>query len=349
MSYLTLYYFTAMLAMFFIPAFIPSRTYKDWRGLRAFILLLVTIVYAAGMMRTAGVDLENYIHAFDYDYELIPDIGFQVIIKFFKSLGLPFTGMILAIGAVNYFAVLLLARHYSVSIGLLVILWFLHIVVVRDFANLRSSLAISIAIFGITATSKKRTLGFYVGCISVHMSAAVFVLVYEACKMVSKIRSVRCQWILILIGSAIITSIGLTLPQLSFLDQRIELYLNLHEDGYGNEVDSFGLLALHGLIVVLSIAFYRFWWGDQRLRALFYMELVGIVSFISLSGHAIFAFRLTNLILSLYPVLLLSIVKGIGLKRNRYVGLMSILFLWLFSLALILRPGSSEILNRILL
>jgi hypothetical protein len=348
-TYSTAYYLIALLSTIFIPAFIPGRSYKDGIGLRTLILLSLTFVYGVGMTRTAGVDMANYIYAFEYDYELIPDIGFQAIINFFNLLGLPFLGMMLAIGAVNYFAVLRLARHYGVSIGLLVILWFLHTVVVRDFAQLRSSLAISIAIFGITSTSKKSKLGFYVVCVSVHMSAAVFVLAYEACKMVSTIRSVRCQWILISLVSAIVASIGLMLPQLGFIDQRIELYLNFNKEGYGDEVSSFGSLVLHVLIVLLSIVFYRVWCGDQRLRVLFYMELLGIVSFIVLSGYAIFAFRLSNLIFSLYPVLLLSIVKGIGLKRNRYAGLMSIMLLWFFSLVLILRPGSLEILDRILL
>jgi hypothetical protein len=347
MTYVTLYYFAAMLAIFFIPAFTPSRTYKDSIGLRTLVLLLLIFVYTTGMSRTAGVDMENYIYAFEYDHEFIPDIGFQVIIKFFKLLDLPFFWIMLTIGAVNFFAVFRLARHYSVSVGLLVLLWFLHIAVVRDFAQLRTSLAISIAIFGITSTSKKSKLGFYIASVSVHMTAAVFVLAYEACKMVSTMRSIRHQWILVSIISVIVICIGLMLPQLGFLDERVELYLSWNKEGYGDKVSSFGSLVLHALIVVLSISYYRVWSGDQRLRALFYMELLGIISFISLSDYAIFAFRLSNLIFSLYSVLLLSIVKGIGLKRNRYVGLMSILLLWFFSLVLILRPGSLEILNRI--
>lgn len=347
MSYIALYYFVAMTAILSIPAFIQIRNYKDWKEFRTFVLFCLTLMYAAGMSRTAGVDIGVYFYAFEHDYKIIPDIGFQIIIIVFNYLGLPFLVMMLAIGAVNYFAVYRLARYYGVSFGLLYIIWFLHSVIVRDFSQLRISLAVSIAMLGIISAPKKIKLGFYIVSVSVHISAIVFILVYEACKIVSTVRSVRRQMILILIISVIIISIGSMLPHFDFLDERITVYLNWEEEGYGNPVGSLTLLYFHALVVMLSICFYPVWSGDQRLRALFYMEILGIVSFIALSDYSIFAFRLSHLIFTLYPILIISIITGVGQKRSRYTGMTSILLLWFFSFILVIRPGSIDILNDI--
>jgi hypothetical protein len=347
MNYSIVYYIGVIISILFIPAFISGAAYRKYIELRSFVFLLLLILYFAGMSRSAGVDMANYIYAFEFEPELIPDIGFQFIIAFYKSLGFPFIMLMLSIGAINLSAILRLARYYNLSVGLLIIFWILHIVVVRDFSQLRVSLAISLAIIGITSKSSMSKWVLYVMSISVHSSLLVFLLAYESCKAVSLVQSIRKQWLLISIKSMVVVYVSVMLPQLGFIDDRIEIYLSWNEEGYGAEVTSFGSLILHALIVLFSVFFYSRWSNDHRLRTIFYMEILGIVTFISFSNYAIFAFRLSSLVFSLYPVLILSIIKSVEMRHNKYSTLLSLMLLWFFTLILILRPGSVEIINLI--
>ena len=329
------------------PIYIPSHVYKTTEALRGIILITLVLTYAVGMSRNHGVDMENYLYAFNYDYQFIPDVGFQAIIQLFNFMDLPFSLFMMMIGSVNLFALLRLARYYEISIGLLLIIWILHIVVERDFSQLRSSLAVSIAVIGITSKGNTNKLIFYFASASIHLTVAVFVLAYEACKTVSSMHSLKKQWIVILITSVLIFYFSTILPSFGIIDERVDLYMSWTKEGYGEKVSSYGPIILHVFIVSFNVFFFRVWYNDQRLRTLFYMELLGIVTFTALSEFAIFAFRLSSLIFSLYPVLILSTIKGILLVRNNGARLKSLFILYFFFLILLLRPGSSEIINKI--
>lgn len=347
MNYTIVYYIGVIISILHIPAFISSSSYGKYIENRSFVFLLLLILYFAGMSRSSGVDMANYIYAYEVDPELMPDIGFRFIIAFYKSLGFPFAMLMLSIGAINLWAILRLARYYNLSVGLLMIFWILHIVVVRDFSQLRISLAISLAIIGITSKSTMPKWLIYAMSISVHSTSLAFVLAYESCKAVSLVQSARKQWLLISVISMVIVYVSVMLPQLGFIDDRIEIYLSWNEEGYGAEVSSFGSLFLHALIVLFSMFFYSRWANDHRLRTLLYMEILGILTFISFSNYAIFAFRLSSLVFSIYPVLILSIIKSVEVRHNKYSTLLSLMLLWFFTLVLILRPGSAEIINII--
>jgi hypothetical protein len=347
MDFIVIYYTATLASLLVIPMFVAGPSFKHFTGPRTAIVLLVVLVYALGMSRYAGVDMENYIYAFESDPAFIPDIGFQSIIEFYSALGLPFFVLMLSIAATNFFAITRLASHFNLSFGLMLIIWFFHIVVVRDFAQLRSSLAISLAIIGLTSSSGTLKWLLYLGSASVHLTSVIFILAYETCSRVSAMRSKLWQWLVIGVLSAIAIVGGMLLPHLGFLNERIEIYLLWTEDGYGAPVGSFGILFLHILILAISLVSFRSWSVDARLRTVFYLEILGIVAFVSLSSYGIFAFRLSNLVLSLYSVLILAAIKAMGERRTRYTDILQKFALLLIGLVLILRPGSVDILERI--
>ena len=84
---------------------------------------------------------------------------------------------------------------------------------------------------------------------------------------------------------------------------------------------------------------------------LFYLQILAIASFIAFHNHSIFAFRLSNIIASLYPIFILLAVSKIHVRLGRYsIGYQAAgIVLQVVSIALLLRPGSFDIISRIVL
>lgn len=347
MEFTIIYYFTAASCILMIPIFVRGPNYQDYILPRTAIVCVITFVYGLGMIRVGGVDMDNYRYAFESDPTFIPDVGFQLLLEIYRALNLPFMVLMLSIATTNLYAIVRLARLFDLSLGLLLILWFLHIVVVRDFSQLRSSLAISLAIIGLTSNFSKVKWLLYSVSVSVHLTSFAFILAYECCRRVSLIASKRVQWILV--GFFVFSTfvIAASLNRIAFLDGRIETYLSWAEEGYGASVGTYGFLILHGLICAIVLSSYGRWSLDPRLRTLFYLEVLGCATFIAFSNYSIFAFRLSNLITALYPVLFLGVVKASEKNRTRYTSIFQKIALLFVGLSLIVRPGSADIIARI--
>ena len=143
---------------------------------------------------------------------------------------------------------------------------------------------------------------------------------------------------------------GYFLEILSIIDKRIDIYLAWTESGYGLPIDSYGPLYLHICVLILyAIINYNFSSKILELRPLVYLEYLGIIIFLSFSDNAIFAYRLTNVITSLYFIL---IAKSLSLAySNEYTSLarrrIIVLILCCIIIALLMRTGNSEILAAI--
>lgn len=352
----TLYYITATISIVVVSSFIPGKSFKIYLELRTILVLLIISIYIVGMARIKGVDMDNYLYAFEYDPTLIPDFGFQYLMQLFSFFQFSFVDLMFLIAIINLFALKRLATHFKVSFGLLLILWFLHIAVVRDFAQLRSSLAISLAIIGFTSKINILKYLFYFISSTIHLTSIVFIIAYEVCVKTSRFRSNSIQWFLMGIFSLVILVGGISLQHLGFIDDRIDLYLEWDEDGYGTRVSSYGTILLHLFILILAIFSRKYWYGKVEIRSLFYLEILGLITFISLMNYQIFAFRLSNLILSLYPVFFLAIMKANVndrndnnkiIKNNFFPHIYQKLILIFFAILLIVRPGSLSIIERI--
>ena len=301
------------------------------------------------MLRAEGVDIANYRYAFDVNPNFIPDIGFSALIRLWKSAGLPFWSMMLAIGAINMAALIRISRTYKIDLTLLIVLWFCHLAVVRDFAQLRIGLAISIFLLAICSQGKLGKLLLYMLSASMHYTAVAGIAAFEACSVVAHLRRPAVR--MTIIASLVIATLvlGRMIEQLAFLDPRIQLYMKWEQAGYGAAVDSYGILLLHLIVLCLSLVSRAAWSHDPKIRTLFFMQIAGITSFVALSQVAIFAFRISNVILSLYPVL---VIKALSLWRPRIVGrpaepLVVGGALLIFAMILIMRPGSYNIIGRI--
>lgn len=347
MRYLHVYYLSIIFAMYAMPLYLKRHPGHDSKLISGIFGLLISVVYLAGMMRAEGIDLDVYRENFDDSYEnSIPDIGFRLLIDGLKALHLPFEALMLLMGVFSILAIHRLSRSFDINFVLLLLLWFMHLAVVRDFSQTRIGFAMALATFALTSTTTAARVCWYALAISMHLTAAAFVLAYELCLYLanSKNAAKRRGWMLAIL--AIIFLVGRSIDSLSFLDPRIEIYLNWEREGYGVPVDSYGSLMLHFGVLAMAALCRRHWLHDPRLRAIFYLEVLGITSFIAFSDVAIFAFRLSNVLVSLYALLvahcLLALYATPGRMSATRTG--ALLLACLMALFLLVRPGSYEVL-----
>ena len=150
--------------------------------------------------------------------------------------------------------------------------------------------------------------------------------------------------ILILLSFLVIILVGSNLEYLNAIDPRIGIYLNWEKEGYGNEVSSLSFLYFHTVILLISSYYYfQSKSNDKLIEILLLLEVMSLVTFVSLSDVAIFAFRISSMIASLYPFLL---IRSLQLYENK-VGDISIsksLFILVpIACFLLFRPGTFDL------
>jgi hypothetical protein len=321
------------------------NAFKIWLGISA------AAVYLLGALRTEGVDIANYKYSYEVSYEGgVPDVGFRFLMDIFIAASLPWKAVQFFSGIVGLIAVRRGADYFGVSKSLLLLFFLLHLIVVRDFAQLRVGLAVSFLVIGLTLPLGWRIMFYVIGA-SIHITTIPFIIAYEACIRTANIQSKYTRRIVVLLGMGLVCVACLSLSSFAFLDPRIELYMSWKNEGYGMPVNSYGLLILHGLMIFGIWKIRAMWAVNVQIRALFYLEIVGVTTFLALSNHAIFAFRISNVILSLYPVLFLLAIDclrvQIGTRSATEFARATLVMVFCF--ALLLRPESYEIIVRIFL
>ena len=287
----------------------------------------------------------NYIYAYEIEPTDIPDLIFQGYYKLLKGLDLPFFISTFIIGLVNSCTIIFFARNKVPRYTFLVfVIFFAHLIVVRDFAQMRISFAFS---FFLLALMNKKALRFIfiVIAIGIHKSIIVLILVYFFTEFyVRQTQSTKRMLFLLSLSGGVLLYAGI--EYLLFLDPRIEIYLSWDKDGYGNTVSSYGsvLFQILLLLVYFGVAGFKGWSSNIYLM----LTVFGILAFIALSPTAIFAFRLSNLVWSFYPFLVLDIIER---SRSKFIKpvhytitMTTIVMLIIF---IVNRPGSFRIINSI--
>jgi hypothetical protein len=348
-SYFLFYYIAAALGLVCSPLFFLKYRGDSLIEIRFFVILVVSFTYLVGALRQNGVDYAGYIYSYYNDYAYIPDIGFQAVMFFFNSAGLPFQAMMLFIATSTIFSLRSAAKYFGISFIPLLTLYFLHLAVVRDFSQIRVGFAVALAILGLTSSGKLKRGVFYLLAGSIHLTSLVFILSYEFCRWAVQFKSRRSQIMVMVCAVVCIFFLGSFVQYLSFIDERIEIYLTWEDENYGLPVGQY--LTLIFQISILAMAYYSrmLWEQDEKIRVLVFLQILGISIFLAFIDIAIFAFRLSNVTLSIYPVLLISILARLRLRVDGYLFSNTLaVFVWLLvGIALIFRSDSVEILKAV--
>lgn len=321
---------------------IQKRTHR-YAAVSALITPLV-LVYLLGMYRSFGVDFDNYQAYLGSGRDLVPDIGYKVLMEIANAIGLDLSEFFFLQGLFTLCAIYMLAKKLKSDVVVTVTLFVIHAAVVRDFSQSRTALAVAIYFIALTQEKKSIYLLLTAMAVSVHLSLLPLVLVYHWARIVVSFQ--RGQVFLAAApAAAVLLGMALVLPLVSSIDPRIELYMNWNEDLYGNPVGSYSTLLLFLLIAVVSYRAYQVT-GDEASKVFVIMILYAAVTFIAFRQLAIFAFRLSNVVAALYPF---AIGRAIYLLKTReqnrlFDVVVPVALLGVLLLAVIIRPGSRDIL-----
>lgn len=352
MDFYIIYRFVAIAAVLATPLLFERRHFAQLRPFRTLLLLSLLATYGYGMSRYWGVDFGNYTRAFLGEPYIIPEIGFQCLTSIFLFFSLSLTNMIQLIGVVSVYSLYRVSKKFEISFLFLFLIYFLHLAVVRDFAQLRIGFALSICLLAFCSESSMKKIFLYILALAFHKVSFAFILPLLLSHKISTYRdpALRNTLILLLIVAAIIPAIFL--EYLVFLDERIYLYMVWDKPGYGQPVDSWSGLYFQVLLLIICLwGYYKFKQasihvGVQYMRLFTYLQLIGVVVFIFFSEYAAFSARLSNVLCSLYPIAIAFIMKLEYMKGHSIIDRFSkVAVAQSLQLTLLLRPGSDFILK----
>lgn len=349
LQYSDLYYLISGIGLIFSPLLLLSARSGGAYLMRGSVILALTGVYLLGALRTAGGDYETYARAFRGEYDLIPDAGFRVLMEVFNSAGFPYQALMVAGALVTLYALKRMANAYGVPYAPLLLIYLCHLAIVRDLIQVRVGIAIAIIYLGITAQRASIRALVYLIAASLHLTSLALAVAYEYALWTSGIRRRGRRTLIQLIAICLILLLGMQIDNLAFVDDRIALYGAWESAGYRNPVGEFSFIYLHVAILALAFLTRNEWKENRSIRCLVLLQVLGVVVFLSFSGFELFAFRLGNVVLSMYPVLVIALLVRLkatigGFRISKFVGSSILLAA---GVVLLTRPGSFVILNSV--
>jgi len=295
------------------------------------LLFLASIIYLIGMMRSGGVDILNYKYDYIYhDLGFIFDPGYNLLVKLGNFLHLPFEGFLFCIGAINLFLLFKVCKYFNVNFGTTLAILLIHLIVVRDFSQMRVSLAINLALYAYTFPTIIRYF-IYLFAGSVHFTSFALTGMLLSYKYYNQNRGFKK--IIPFLG---IFAIASSLHLLTFIDPRIDIYLNWDRKDYGQSVSNFNQLAFICFLLLMYV-----FKNGLKFDLFGYSFLFSIVVFISFSSVSIFSYRLTNVCFSLYPFFVAHTLNN---DKN---GIYKLCLITLLILIVSARSSTNDIINSI--
>lgn len=334
---------TALAAVAALLAVCSQRQTFKYAG-TAILVAPMVLVYVIAMYRIDGVDFGNYQGYMDQP-DLIPDIGYRLLMQATTAVGLSLTEFFLLQGLFSLFAVCLLANKLRSDLVVTIALYMLHGAVVRDFSQSRTALALAIY-FVALAQDRKALYGVLtVAACSVHLQMVPLVFVYHWARFVIGLQTGR-MFFTVAPAAVLIGGITVLLQVLTLVDPRIEIYLNWTDDLYGNPVESYTGVLLFLLIAAICYRAQRAT-DDKDMQVFVIMIIYAIAIFIAFREVAVFAYRLSNGVAALYPFAVgraITLLRSPDQERLHHVVL-SLALLGALLFAVVARSGSLDILR----
>lgn len=322
------------------------------RRLFSFALCVpLILVYLSGMHRSAGMDFETYSAAYVGDGLLIPDLGYTAITALTRSIGIDFSTFLFLQGAFTLAVLWRVANALKADPVVVVVVYLLHLAVGRDLSQSRIGLAVAIFLLGHTTQHRTWRVVLYACAATVHITSVVLMLVWAWAKHTMEANGAK-RLAFVYLPVLMLAASGATLLRAaSWVDPRVELYLNWDEVAFGAPLESFGALWRTGLVVLLYLLASR---ALPRLQLKHFLaaELAGAAILIAFADFSIFAARLSNVAVSMYPFGLGTIAFALQTQRVkslRFFRRTSALTLTMVVImaTLILRPGTFSALREV--
>lgn len=284
-----------------------SAFYAKWNNVSIANILLPfsAATYLLFMYRIGGPDYNNYSKAFaEPSLLIIPDVGFQFLTKIAHYLGVTFTTFSLLFGFYSIFVYHRLAKHFDVNSSILLMILLCHLFVVRDFSQIRIAFAICLILHG-WLYGNKFSLIFYAIAIAMHLASLTLIGIIFCSYLVNKTK--QKLGILILFATTV-SLIGHNLEKLSYFDPRISTYISWDAENYGQPVSGFG----HSILIIFLLI-VKYYFLDKRFRIFDIIStslILALTISLSTRDYAIFSYRITNIAISFYPIVIAGIFSS---------------------------------------
>ncbi len=220
---------------------------------------------------------------------------YHTISHFSAVIGLPFETFVALLAIITCTLKAISLSRTDGNRLILLALYSSYLFWLHDYVQIRIALALAIGLYGIYSKTKFRYLFFLIAAL-IHSSFVMIIVAY----------------ILIFVGTRrpVVAAIaGLVFAAVLFSQdiftqtlQRVNEYQDLTAQGKFNEINIFSLMPIV-MLASLAIALLNFRRLEGRYQELIFAA-IGLVSFYALSGTPVFAFRMMELFMPFYLVLM---------------------------------------------
>ena len=291
--------------------------YGNERLINTFLFCIAIILFFSAAFRSSGPDILTYRDFYYNSPERIPDILFNLVFSMFSSAGFKFEIILLLMMLLTLVSIKRITKIYKVSFLFTFCIYFIYLIPIRDLAQFRTGLAISLLLIAFSFNDKKFiSWPLYCAAVLCHYTAVVLVLNIIGSYLIASFQNKYIRQILLLSAVIFIFVVGLKIEQLAFFDQRISIYLSYTSHIDGRPIQSMSVAIYYGLITLSFMYFAKNELDQKDYRSLVYMMIFSISIFFAFSNIAIFAFRLAHVAAALHPIMVAFIFKSLRKKET---------------------------------
>lgn len=309
-SFAHLYVASGVLGAFAVMLRMTGRMSSGRQLFSAALVVPLVMLYLVGMHRSAGVDFDTYSAAYTEEGLPIPDLGYTALTFLTRRLGIGFSTFLLLQGIFTLAVLWVVSKEKEADAVVVVVVYLLHLAIVRDLSQSRIGLATAVYLLGQTQQRSTLRAALYLFAASIHITVIVLMFIWTFARLTARLKGWQ-QVIVVYLPMVAFAVYGIGLLNMaSALDPRVEIYLSWDDVGYGAPLESFGALFRSALVLgIYGFAAVRF--PGLRLRPYVLVELAGAAILVGFAEFSIFAARLSNVAISMYPI-------GLGIVASEY-------------------------------
>lgn len=292
-----------------------TRCKINVRGLLLLYFIDITLVLFAGL-RYGNADYNSYCDLYD---EIVrqekgggtPDIGFNTICTVLSWLSHNPVIMFFTVAFLSVTINLKSILNYTPYIFITILLYFVHNYALKDMIQIRAGLASALCLYSLRYIPDKKysnAIAVWFCALSIHITCIPFGIVYLAHKLnLSRKVLLTCLIISLMIGinyplGQIVKDVSGITDDISRLDE----YVAYGDKGYASVI---GVWTNANTIKTLLIASVLFVYYDRLKKLKFFYPLflsyiLGLCWLLCFNDFSIIAARISNILLSVEPVLL---------------------------------------------
>jgi hypothetical protein len=308
-----------------------NRNEEYYRRIRLIIYLGAVIFILFISLRVDGPDL--YIHKQQFNHPdrvYIFDKGYIELNRIAAAIFPDFRYVTLLISLTSILAIYKSAKYFNVNYQHATLFYLIHLMVLRDFVQLRFGLATSIFLISLTINNFYLRIITYLISISIHASVIILVIILEILRIWQKKRK-----LLTFLLVPCIFLLAANVQYFFFLDPRVMAYLNWKVEARST--------SSHLTYLVFQLTLFSLFYINRGFSEIInlnlYLSIFGLTLYLAFWDLTYIQGRIAGIFFTLYPLALSSIFSKQTRIDKGITGILTLAILF----SIILRPDFKEI------